>query len=88
MNDIHRRANHNSDISSEKMKNPRVWIYIFLAVLFIVGVGTWLWSDYKEDNTSNSLSSSSNTSPLVQQKRNANPGSDGSVSSDSGAVQK
>lgn len=92
MNDMNKNSRDYRDPSSNKVKNPRVWVYVLLGVLLFAGIATWMTlSPNNVNNTpSNSISSGSNNGSINQPEQNSNSSQnyDGSVSSDSESVQK
>lgn len=92
MNNINTETKDYREAASHKMKNPRVWVYVLLGILLIVGIGTWmvLSSNNANNTSSNTISSGSNNDSLQQPGANAYRGlkPDDSASSNSGSVQK
>ncbi|PTQ86909.1 hypothetical protein [Nitrosomonas ureae] len=92
MDEINKNTKDYRDPSSNKMKNPRVWVYVLLGVLLFAGIGTWMALSANNANnaSSNSISSGSNNDSLQQPGTNAYRGlkPDDSASSNSGSVQK
>lgn len=92
MNNINTETKDYRETTSHKMKNPRLWVYVLLGVLFFAGIGTWMLLSPNNANNppSNSVYSGSNNDSLEQPGANAYRGlkPDDSASSNSGSVQK